>query len=182
MSNLETAIEKAGITFHTEPAPANPHMDGSMPEGSLHFLCKIKNDTRLPVIELETYYSVGPGIVESWVRKHGEPYARRLLKESKPPGQRRSIDEKENYEKAMAYGRKYRPTAADVIGCLLSDFTSLDCSDGFEDWASDLGYDTDSRKAERAYLLVQKQAVTFRRLAGAHYDKLVKAYEQDENR
>ena len=179
MRNLEAAIEKAGITFHAEPAPANPHMDGGMPEGSLHFLCKIKNDTKLPVVELETYYSTGSGNVERWIREHGEPYARRLLKESKPPGQRRSIDEKENYEKAMAYGRKYRPTAADVIGCLLSDFMSIDSP--FEDWASDLGYDTDSRKAERTYLLVQSQAVTFRRLAGAHYEKLVKAHEEDEN-
>ena len=180
MSNLETAIEKAGITFHAELAPANPHMDGSMPEGSLHFLCKIKNDTKLPVSELKTYYSVGPGVVENWVRKHGPVHIRHKLQYASSYMKPKTVHEQEMLAEVRAYGeKKYRPTAADVLGCLISDFTSIGRT--FEDWASDLGYDTDSRKAERTYLLVQSQAVTFRRLAGAHYEKLVKAHEEDEN-
>jgi hypothetical protein len=37
------------------------------------------------------------------------------------------------------------PPMADVVHCLISDGNA--CLQDFEDWASDLGYDTDSRKA-----------------------------------
>jgi hypothetical protein len=42
------------------------------------------------------------------------------------------------------------PDTAGVIHSLYLDYTILDSS-GFEDWASELGYDTDSRKAEKMY-------------------------------
>jgi len=41
------------------------------------------------------------------------------------------------------------PTAAGVLYCLLSDAEAVDQS--FTDWAGDLGYDTDSRKALETY-------------------------------
>ena len=41
------------------------------------------------------------------------------------------------------------PTAASVLYCLLSDMEAIDQS--FVDWADDLGYDTDSRKALAIY-------------------------------
>jgi len=43
------------------------------------------------------------------------------------------------------------PTAADVLACLVSDAASVESEDGFEGWADSLGYDADSRKAERTY-------------------------------
>lgn len=43
------------------------------------------------------------------------------------------------------------PTAADVLSCLVSDAVSVESEGSFEDWADSLGYDTDSRKAERTY-------------------------------
>ena len=41
------------------------------------------------------------------------------------------------------------PTPADVLSSLLMDVSGLD--EGFEDWASSLGYDADSRKADGIY-------------------------------
>lgn len=43
-----------------------------------------------------------------------------------------------------------KPALRDVIASLLMDSEAID-SGGFEEWASDLGYDTDSRKAEAIY-------------------------------
>lgn len=43
-----------------------------------------------------------------------------------------------------------KPDACDVIYSLVRDADVLDCGT-FEEWASDLGYDTDSRKAEATY-------------------------------
>lgn len=42
------------------------------------------------------------------------------------------------------------PALVDVLYCLVADAGALDYAT-FEDWASEYGYDTDSRKAEAAY-------------------------------
>jgi len=43
------------------------------------------------------------------------------------------------------------PTAEDVLGCLLSDASSLADCDGFEDWAENFGFSSDSISALRAF-------------------------------
>ena len=42
------------------------------------------------------------------------------------------------------------PSIADVLSCLLLDASAIDAGT-FEEWASECGYDTDSRKAEVTY-------------------------------
>lgn len=61
------------------------------------------------------------------------------------------------------------PTATDVLGCLASDAASLDNALSFEDWAADLGYDPDSRRAERTYRLIVTQTERLRRFLGREY-------------
>lgn len=56
------------------------------------------------------------------------------------------------------------PTIAEVLDCLASDAGSIDQS--FEDWAKDLGMDTDSRMAERTYNACVKSSKGLRRLLG----------------
>lgn len=46
--------------------------------------------------------------------------------------------------------RAIRPNPADVMHSLVMDSLVLDAGD-FEEWASELGYDTDSRSAEKTY-------------------------------
>lgn len=46
-------------------------------------------------------------------------------------------------------GKPVPPCAADVLYCLLNDRSAV--GQTFEQWASDYGYDTDSRAAERIY-------------------------------
>jgi hypothetical protein len=46
-------------------------------------------------------------------------------------------------------GKPVPPCAADVLFCLLNDRSAV--GQTFEEWASDYGYDTDSRAAERIY-------------------------------
>lgn len=51
---------------------------------------------------------------------------------------------------ATAENKRLQPKALDVIHSLVMDSDVLDAG-GFESWASDLGFDTDSRKAEATY-------------------------------
>lgn len=52
---------------------------------------------------------------------------------------------------SMGSARSGEPDTTDVMGCLLSDTDNIDAGYDFEEWADALGYDTDSRAAERIY-------------------------------
>lgn len=52
---------------------------------------------------------------------------------------------------------KEPPTAADVLGCLAGDVASVQDGD-FEEWAAELGYDPDSRRAHATWEKVKSHA------------------------
>ena len=56
------------------------------------------------------------------------------------------------------------PTAADVLACLVSDVTFGE--ESFEDFCSELGYDPDSRKAEKTWKACKRMAPKVRRFCG----------------
>lgn len=58
------------------------------------------------------------------------------------------------------------PTAAGVLECLFGDAAGVNNARGFEDWAGDYGYDTDSRKAEATYNAVRLQTAKLAGLFG----------------
>jgi hypothetical protein len=49
------------------------------------------------------------------------------------------------------------PSAEDVLASMLLDASGYENARGFEDWASEYGYDTDSRKAHALYRRVGQQ-------------------------
>jgi hypothetical protein len=53
-------------------------------------------------------------------------------------------------------GIESEPTAADVLDCLLSDYYTADNT--FDDWCAELGFNPDSRKAERTFKTVLRQS------------------------
>ena len=57
------------------------------------------------------------------------------------------------------------PAASDVLHCLLMDAEALDAS-GFEEWADNLGYDSDSRAAERTYRACLETGLQLRAMIG----------------
>ena len=71
------------------------------------------------------------------------------------------------------------PTVADYLGCL-----QLDARTGehllFEDFCSDLGYDPDSRKAERVWRACQETRGHMQRLFREDFDAFMAATETDE--
>ena len=59
------------------------------------------------------------------------------------------------------------PKAKDVLDCLGSDAASYENARGdFEQWASEFGYDTDSRKAEKTFKAVEKQSFKLKTFLG----------------
>lgn len=58
---------------------------------------------------------------------------------------------------SMGPGTDGKPKLADVLECIALDVSGFENSSNFEDWCSEYGYDTDSRKAERIYRSVSEQ-------------------------
>ena len=74
---------------------------------------------------------------------------------------------------------KKPPTLAEVLDCLASDASGVDNAQSFEDWASEYGYDTDSRKAECTYRICEKQAQELKALLGRDaYNQLLYGTER----
>lgn len=64
------------------------------------------------------------------------------------------------------------PPIDEVLSCLASDSASTE--ESFEDWCASLGYDSDSRKAERTYNVCVKQAEKLKNLLGDEaYEELL---------
>lgn len=68
------------------------------------------------------------------------------------------------------------PTLADVLDCLASDASGYENAkpvgsrvgekDAFSSWAEDYGYDTDSRKTEKTFRAIKRQAEQLKRTLG----------------
>jgi hypothetical protein len=69
------------------------------------------------------------------------------------------------FSKGVGHDGK-RPGVDEVLDCLASDASSVDNARGFEDWCSELGYDTDSRKAEKTFKTCEEQARKLKALLG----------------
>ena len=67
---------------------------------------------------------------------------------------------------SMGPAHKDGPTVEDVLMCLMSDAQSVAYGQTFEDWAGELGYDKDRRKAERTFKAVTKQYTALERFLG----------------
>lgn len=71
----------------------------------------------------------------------------------------------------------FQADAADVLDCLLTDASGTD--QPFEDWAVDLGYSTDSRKAEATFHACRESAAKLRRWLGVvELERLQSDYER----
>ena len=68
-------------------------------------------------------------------------------------------------EAQEALAKRFKPALRDVLECLFLDAEALSATD-FEEWASDFGYDLDSRKAEQTYNACVKTGRDLRRVLG----------------
>lgn len=67
---------------------------------------------------------------------------------------------------SQGYGITGEPEADRVLECLASDSAGVENARSFEDWAADLGYDTDSRKAEKIFHVCERQAEKLKNFLG----------------
>jgi hypothetical protein len=72
------------------------------------------------------------------------------------------------------------PEINDVLYCLASDANTVENARSFEDWCGDLGFDTDSRRAEKLWKASEKEAAKLEGLLGRElYEDLLWNCEED---
>lgn len=69
------------------------------------------------------------------------------------------------------------PEVVEVLECLHSDAHIADNCPTFEDFCSELGYDEDSRKAERTYKALRDQTAEVQAWLGGLYDEFLDCEE-----
>lgn len=103
--------------------------------------------------EMSTDFSQGIGHLPPSIRNMRDKYAQRKAEEVAAESGRVpkcGFGGDAHYYVTGSCPKLTPPTAADVLYCLLSDAAVLD-HPNFESWASEYGYDVDSRKAEQTY-------------------------------
>lgn len=76
------------------------------------------------------------------------------------------------YSKSLALSGE--PEADEVLDSMASDAAGFENARDFEDWCGEYGYDTDSRKAERIFKTVERQAQALQKFLGeADYKALL---------
>ena len=68
---------------------------------------------------------------------------------------------------SQGYGHKgAEPELSNVLDCLASDAAEIDNNPSFDDWASEYGYDADSRKAEKTFKACEHEAKRLQNFLG----------------
>lgn len=70
------------------------------------------------------------------------------------------------------------PDLAEVLECLAMDAAGIENAGGFEEWCSEYGYETDSRRALKTFNATSRQADSLKRVLGHLYQTAL--FELDE--
>ena len=126
-------------------------------------------------------YSEGCAHVKGYKQSHNTPYDRRKQEEMI-----RKTCETGKLWHHMPSGdfwhetskQQPAPDVLDVLYCVISDADVLN-HNSYEQWASDLGYDEDSRKGEAIYQACIKQSLSLKNLIGYQAIEKLKELFQD---
>jgi hypothetical protein len=140
-------------TFVPWSQSRNAKPNPKTPDYSLNWRVKLMHKGR---VILETDYGAGQAHCPSYKQKLSGGYTL---------GEAEAIRFECEIGKAKIGRKPILPDSLDVIGCLAQDADCLD-SPTYEEWASNLGYDEDSRKGEAIYRLCLEHALKLRAALG----------------
>lgn len=158
---IETFVQRHGITIEANPVSLAAHWTGD--EEAQSWKCTLKCGKR----KMVTPFTKGSGhrtwsnLFTGTIKGYDRPQAHRRGKPASSPWNASAYDKKA----FLAWTVPTPPTAEEVLDCLAMDASAMD--ESFEDWAAELGFDTDSRKAEAAYNACRESRFALRKLLGS---------------
>jgi hypothetical protein len=185
---LQRAIRRAtdveDLAETLEKLCADLWQDGKTPDGDLLSECDWSelaasewDDDNQTVAEPEPE-SESPNPLQQIIEQGGIAFERSWVP-SRPDGMMESPHMTRHFKCKIGHARRSMtlyfsqgsahtepPTLADVLDCLASDASTYENSGSFENWAGELGFDTDSRKAEKIYRITERQTKQLKRVLG----------------
>lgn len=172
METLQAFADRFGLTLQAAQVDSRPDHD-QWQSGTAHWLCTLSRGGT----SMTFHFSMGAAhrrwddVKMRECRKYrGCAYTVDELKSVSPifgargiGGAPESIALK---EARQAYTSPIPPELPGVLNCLMMDAQGYENAQGFEDWAAEYGYDPDSRKAEKTYREVERQAKELRHILG----------------
>lgn len=159
---LRDYVDSLGLTYTATFQP-RPQPRETVKHPQMHWLITLTNGKQ----SAQFPYSQGLGHVKGYQQVHKSSYDRRCAEDA--------------YRKTCETGKLYRASATvgfwptnqtqpapdllNMLYCLVMD-ASVRHASQYEEWASDYGYDADSRKGEEIYRACQKQTTDLLRVLG----------------
>jgi len=156
--SIEAVAAELGLTLHSEFVPWSKSRNAGEKSPSLNWTVTLRKNSREV---LTTDYGAGCGHCPSYQQGNSNAPRAMAVEAECETGYAHRIDGM----KPAKTKSPILPEFADVLHSLASDSDVLDAG-GFEEWASDLGYDTDSRKAEATYRACLDIALKLRNALG----------------
>ena len=180
--DIAATIARLGLTMTADFVPFSKSRNKGEKSPSLNWLVTIWKDaptdpTRKRRVVLTTDYSAGCGHCPAYKTSvkqmggHNSIMRDGAIRFECENGRAAAVYDNANSPEGYtarqlnAKGAPLEPTIQDVLYSLVSDSSVLDAG-GFESWASDLGYETDSRKAESIYKACLEIALKLRAAIG----------------
>lgn len=155
---LQAAILSLGLSITSEFVPFSKSRNANEKQPSLNWRVTLRQNDRAI---LTTDYMAGCAHCPSYKLK--DPYYRRQAIALECEQGRKAKVLWENH--AMATREPILPSTPDVIYSLVSDADVLNYG-SYEEWASNFGYDPDSRKGETTYRMCLEIALKLRAALG----------------
>lgn len=176
-AELAAATASLGLKITAEFVPFSKSRNAGEKSPSLNWQVTIAREGRGGAFIVD--YSAGcghcPGYKQSFGRETVEQ-RERVAWECENGFASAGASWPEFYRKPGA--KRIKPEPESVIWSLIQDASVLDAG-GFESWAGDLGYDTDSRKAETIYKACIETALKLRALVGDEGLRLLQTAGED---
>ncbi len=144
---LDAYIASLGLVYNAQFVPQSASRNKDEKHKSLNWIITLSNHAG----HFTTDYMQGIGHVPKMPKglKSLAPYEREKLAQQAAETGKYVVSYHANIDYAKTKALP-APLLRDVLYCLISDASVLDYS-GFDDWAAEFGYETDSRKAETTY-------------------------------
>jgi len=161
---FEEFAEKHGLELKVEPTTHNEHMDDGTEMD--HFRCTLSLGDNLMFLTFSKGVGLRRATTDTHLKaaRHGEDYP----DQDGPFFHPRVVAEK-NFNDLC---EGVPPTMGEFLENALADSAIYEDTAGFEDFANCLGYDPDSRKAEKIYDTMGKQAREFKHVLGVLFSDI----------
>jgi len=152
---------KTGATMTIEFFAHMPHFDGDKEKRDVYNVTIRRGNNDYTFKFGQSIFNSG-SVADIAAHTDSKQY-RQLLSEGYKPKYGKAIPN----DRTILHKKRIVPSAYDILSCLTKNGPGT-----FEDFCSEFGYDTDSKKAEKIYFAVQKEFAGIKKLFGDVMDDL----------